>query len=130
MNVKDLPLDDRPREKMLLRGPQSLSDAELLAVLLRTGTKGKSVITISQELISENDNLAVLASKHQSHFIKKEGIGNDKAATLLAAFEISRRILSQSKNYSEKKITSPQDVAEMFIPLLTLREANPRGAYS
>ncbi len=118
MNVKDLPLDDRPREKMLLRGPQSLSDAELLAVLLRTGTKGKSVITISQELIAENENLAVLASKHQSHFTKKEGIGNDKAATLLAAFEISRRILSQSKNYSDKKITSPQDVAEMFIPLL------------
>jgi DNA repair protein RadC len=118
MNVKDLPLEDRPREKMLLRGPQSLSDAELLAVLLRTGTKGKSVITISQELIAENENLAVLASKHPSHFTKKEGIGKDKAATLLAAFEISRRILSQSKNFSEKKITSPQDVAEMFIPLL------------
>jgi DNA repair protein RadC len=118
MNVKDLPLDDRPREKLLLRGPQSLSDAELLAILIRTGTKGKSVITISQELVSENENLAVLASKHPSHFTKKEGIGKDKAATLLAAFEISRRILSQSKNFSDKKITSPQDVAEMFIPLL------------
>jgi DNA repair protein RadC len=118
MKVKDLPLDDRPREKLLLRGPQSLSDAELLAILLRTGTKGKSVIIISQELISENENLAVLASKHASHFIKKEGIGKDKATSLLAAFEISRRILSQSKNFSEKKITSPQDVAEMFIPLL------------
>jgi DNA repair protein RadC len=118
MRVKDLPLDDRPREKLLLRGAQSLSDAELLAVLIRTGTKGKSVINISQELIAENENLAILASKHPSHFKKKEGIGNDKAATLLAAFEISRRILSQSKNYSEKKITSPQDIAEMFIPLL------------
>ena len=118
MNVKDLPLDDRPREKMLLRGPQSLSDAELLAVLIRTGTKGKSVITIAQELIAENENLAVLASKHYSLFTKKEGIGKDKAATLLAAFEISRRILSQSKNFSDKKITSPQDVADMFIPLL------------
>ena len=118
MNVKDMPLDDRPREKLLLRGAQSLSDAELLAVLIRTGTKGKSVITISQELVAENENLAVLASKHPSHFTKKEGIGKDKAATLMAAFEISRRILSQSKNYSEKKITSPQDVADMFIPLL------------
>jgi DNA repair protein RadC len=118
MRVKDLPLDDRPREKLLLRGSQSLSDAELLAILLRTGTKGKSVIIISQELIAENENLAVLASKHPSHFIKKEGIGRGKAASLLAAFEISRRILSQNKNYSEKKITSPQDVAEMFIPLL------------
>jgi DNA repair protein RadC len=118
MRVKDLPLDDRPREKLLLRGSQSLTDAELLAILIRTGKKGKSVISISQELIAENENLAVLASKHSSHFIKKEGIGKDKAATLLAAFEISRRILSQNKNFSEKKITSPQDVAEMFIPLL------------
>jgi DNA repair protein RadC len=118
MRVKDLPLDDRPREKLLLRGSQSLTDAELLAILIRTGKKGKSVITISQELIAENENLAVLASKHPSHFIKKEGIGKDKAASLLAAFEISRRILSQNKNFSEKKITSPQDVAEMFIPLL------------
>jgi DNA repair protein RadC len=118
MRVKDLPLDDRPREKLLLRGSQSLTDAELLAILIRTGKKGKSVISISQELIAENENLAVLASKHPSHFIKKEGIGKDKAATLLAAFEISRRILSQNKNFSEKKITSPQDVAEMFIPLL------------
>ena len=118
MKVKDLPLDDRPREKLLLRGSQSLSDAELLAILLRTGTKGKSVLNISYELIEENLNLAVLASKHPSHFIKKKGIGKDKAATLLAVFEISRRILSQSKNSYEKKITSPQDVAEMFIPLL------------
>src|ERR1035438_10601945 len=106
MKVKDLPLDDRPREKLLLRGSQSLSDAELLAIILRTGTKGKSVINISQELIAENENLSVLASKHPSHFIKKIGIGKDKAASLLAAFEISRRILSQSKNTSEKKITS------------------------
>jgi DNA repair protein RadC len=118
MKVKDLPLDDRPREKLLLRGPQSLSDAELLAILLRTGTKGKSVINISHELITENENLAVLASKHPSHFIKKKGIGKDKAASLLAAFEISRRILSQNKNVFEKKVTSPQDIAEMFIPLL------------
>ena len=73
MKVKDLPLDDRPREKLLLRGSQSLSDAELLAILLRTGTKGKSVINISQELIAENENLSVLASKHPSHFIKKKG---------------------------------------------------------
>ena len=118
MKVKDLPLDDRPREKLLLRGSQSLSDAELLAILLRTGIKGKSVINISQELIAENENLAVLASKHPSHFIKKDGIGKDKAASLLAAFEISRRILSQNKNPADKKITSPQDIAEMFIPLL------------
>lgn len=116
--VKDLPIDDRPREKLLLRGAQNLTDAELLAILLRTGTKGKSVIAIAQEIISKEDNLAKLAVKSTSELVKIQGIGKDKAATLLAAFEISRRILSQGKWYSQKKITSPKDVAEIFIPLL------------
>ena len=118
MGVKDLPLEDRPREKLTLRGPQNLSDAELLAILLRTGTKGKSVITIASEIIKTNRNLAFLASKTFSDLKRIKGIGKDKAATLLAVFEISRRILSQSKWFSERKITSPQDVAEIFLPLL------------
>ena len=96
----------------------NLTDAELLAILLRTGTRGRSVITVAQELIKKNRNLAVLASSSFSHLIKTPGIGKDKAATLLAAFELSRRILSQSKWLSEKKITSPSEVAEIFIPLL------------
>lgn len=116
--VKDLPIDDRPREKLLLRGPQNLTDAELLAILLRTGTKGKSVIMMSQEIINRETNLAQLAAKSSADLIKTSGVGKDKAATLLAAFEISRRILSQTKWHSQKKITSPSDVAEIFIPLL------------
>ncbi len=116
--VKDLPVDDRPREKLLLRGPQSLSDAELLAILLRTGTKGKSVINIAQGIINKENNLAQLALKTSSDLIKNNGIGKDKAATLLAAFEISRRILFQTKWFSQKRITSPSDVAEIFIPIL------------
>ncbi len=116
--VRDLPIDDRPREKLLLRGSQSLTDAELIAILLRTGTKGKSVIQIAQEIISKETNLAQLASKSASDLIKNSGIGKDKAATLLAAFEISRRILSQTKWFSQKKITAPSDIAEIFIPIL------------
>ena len=116
--VKDLPIDDRPREKLLLRGAQNLSDAELIAILLRTGKKGKSVITLAQEILTKEGNLASLASKSIESLVKNKGVGNDKAATLLAAFEISRRILSQSKWFSDKKITSPQDVANLFIPLL------------
>ena len=118
MRVKDLPLDDRPREKLMLRGVQNLTDAELLAILLRTGTKGLSVITVAQNLINGQGNLAVLASKPLKILTQNAGIGNDKAATLIAAFEISRRILSQSKWFSEKKITSPKDIADIFIPLL------------
>jgi DNA repair protein RadC len=118
MGVKDLPLDDRPREKLMLRGPQNLSDAELIAILLRTGKKGKSVISVAQEMVSVHRNLTILASKTLSDLMKTGGIGKDKAATLLAAFELSRRIQSQSKWFSEKKVTSPKDVADIFIPLL------------
>ncbi len=117
MKVKELPIDDRPREKLILRGPQSLSDAELIAILLRTGTKGKSVIHLAQELV-KNDNLALLASKSLESFTKSIGIGKDKAATLVAAFELARRIKFSEKWYSKKKITSPEDLAEIFIPLL------------
>ena len=118
LTVKELPLDDRPREKLLLRGAQSLSDAELVAILLRTGRKGKSVIEIARELISSEGNLAMLATKTVDSLQKISGIGKDKAATIAAAFELSRRILSQPKWFSNKKITSPQDVAEIFIPIL------------
>ncbi|NWF50051.1 MAG: DNA repair protein RadC [Ignavibacteriaceae bacterium] len=116
--VKDLPLDDRPREKLILRGAQHLSDAELIAILLRTGKKGKSVIEIAQDLIKSEGNLSVLASKSHSYLIKTAGIGRDKAATLVAAFELVRRIDSKEKWLLNKKITSPADIAEYFIPRL------------
>jgi DNA repair protein RadC len=116
--VKDLPLDDRPREKLLMRGAQSLTDAELVAIILRTGKKGASVLEIARDLIKSEGNLAGLASKSVDSLQKVDGIGSDKAATLAAVFEISRRIQSQSKLYSNRKITSPKDVADIFIPLL------------
>jgi DNA repair protein RadC len=102
----------------MLRGAHHLTDAELLAILLRTGSKGKSVIQMAQELIKKNGNLAVLASISFSQITKISGIGKDKAATLLAVFELSRRIQSQSKWFSEKKISSPNEIADIFIPIL------------
>ncbi len=116
--VRDIPLDERPREKLLLRGAHHVSDAELLAILLRTGTKGKSVIKMAMELITEHGNLASLATKSSATIRKISGIGKDKAATLLAAFEITRRVQQQSRNIFDKPITSPDDVAEYFIPRL------------
>lgn len=115
--IKDIPSDDRPREKLTLRGPQSLTDAELIAILLRTGMKGKSVVAVAQDLITKEGNLAKLASRSLADLKKNNGIGKDKAATLLAAFEVSRRILSQDKWHSDKKITSPEDIANIFLPL-------------
>jgi DNA repair protein RadC len=118
MKVKDLPLDDRPREKMILRGVQSLSDSELLAILLRTGTKGESVIQVAINLLNKFGNIALLANQNINSISKIKGIGKNKAATLMAAFEISRRIESANKWFSKTKIISPKDVADIFIPIL------------
>jgi len=115
--IKDIPLDDRPREKLILRGAENLTDAELLAILLRTGTKGKSVVEIARDLINLHTNLAVLATKSYNTIAKISGIKKDKAAALLAAFEISRRILHQQRWYNQQSVTSPDKVAEIFIPL-------------
>ncbi|MDA3860926.1 MAG: DNA repair protein RadC [Melioribacteraceae bacterium] len=118
MKVKDIPLDDRPREKLILRGSKTLTDAELLAILLRTGIKGSSVIEVAQKLTNKYGNLSQLAFQSVESLQKNLGIGKDKAATLVAAFEISRRVESQSKWFSDKSITSPSEVAKIFIPLL------------
>jgi DNA repair protein RadC len=80
--------------------------------------KGKSVVNVAQELLIKEKNLANLAGKSVAALQKNNGIGKDKAATLSAAFEIARRILSQQKYLSDKKITSPQDIAEELIPVL------------
>jgi len=101
-----------------MRGAQNLTDAELIAILLRTGKKGKSVIELSQELINKHSNLGLLASVASSTLMKFDGIGRDKAATLQAAFELSRRIQSKSKWFSETRITSPQNIADIFAPIL------------
>lgn len=118
MNVKELPLDDRPREKLVLRGPQSLSNAELLAILLRTGVKGKSVVSLAQEIVNKYGSLAELSNKAVEELSKINGIGKDKAATISAAFELSRRVQMDEKFSIGKRITSPDDVAKIFIPLL------------
>jgi len=118
LSVKELPQDDRPREKLIARGPGSLTDAELLAILLRTGSKGKSVLNMAQELINKHKNLAVIAGLSLSTLTKEQGIKNDKAAALLAAFEISRRVLSQEKIEKDFIFKHPLDVANYFIPLL------------
>ncbi len=85
--------------------------------MLRTGTKGISVIEVAQSIIKKYGNLSALALQSIESLTKVNGVGNDKAATLAAAFEIVRRIESQSKWFSNKKITTPADVAKIFIPL-------------
>lgn len=113
-----MPLEDRPVEKLFLRGQQSLTDTELLEVLIHSGSRGSSVTVIASGLIEKFRNLAVLCAQNPEAIRKHPGLGPSKAARLLAAFEISRRVLSQSKWLFDKKITSPSMIAEYFIPIL------------
>jgi DNA repair protein RadC len=94
MSIKDLPADARPREKLLARGPQALSDVELLAILLRTGMAGKSVFQLSEELLGPDGIAGLLNASVQSLKMVK-GLGPAKQAELLAVFEMARRALSQ-----------------------------------
>ncbi len=86
-----LPENERPRERLLQAGGAALSDAELVAVLLRTGRPGISAIEMGQELIAERGGLGGLLSADATH-LKRSGLGNAKAATLLAAVELGRRL--------------------------------------
>jgi DNA repair protein RadC len=80
--------------------------------------RGKSVIQVAQDLLVKFSNLNMLSLQTAEAIKKLPGIGKDKAATLIAAFEIGRRADSQKKWFSNKKITSPADVADIFIPIL------------
>lgn len=94
MSIKDLPVDARPREKLLARGPQALSDVELLAILLRTGMAGKNVFQLSEELLGP-DGIAGLLNATVPSLKMVKGLGPAKQAELLAVFEMARRALSQ-----------------------------------
>jgi len=94
--IKELPEDERPREKLLKYGADKLSDTELLAILLRTGTKGKSAIDMAEEILkSAGGTFKGLAGKDTEDITKMLGVKNAKVATVAAALEISRRVSKQ-----------------------------------
>lgn len=94
--IKELPEEERPREKLLRCGADKLSDIELLAILLRTGTKGKSVIKIAEEIFeSAGGTFKGLAGKDMDEITKTPGVKNAKVITVAAALEISRRVSKQ-----------------------------------
>lgn len=94
--IKDLPKALRPREKLLNYGADKLSDIELLAILLRTGTKGKSAIEMAEEILKiAGGTYKGLAGKDTEEITKMLGVKNAKIATIAAAFEIARRVSKQ-----------------------------------
>lgn len=118
LTIKDWAEDDRPREKLRDKGAQQLSNAELLAILLGSGTKTETAVDVAKRVlaISKND-LKELGKKSLSDFMQIKGIGQARAITIMAALELGRR-RSSEKSEDSDKITGSIDAANIFIPLL------------
>ncbi|WP_088014416.1 RadC family protein [Gottfriedia acidiceleris] len=112
--IKDFPKDERPRERLLKFGPGSLSNQDLLAILLRTGTKNESVLKVSNELLLKFDGLRLLMNASVEEISNIKGIGEAKAVQLIAAFELGKRI--NRLQYDERFIIkSPDDCAKFMM---------------
>src|ERR1700685_3696794 len=96
MAIRDWPRDERPREKLLGKGAAALSDAELLAILLRTGTRGRSALDLARDVLKNFSSLRKLIAADRQRFCAERGLGLARYAELQAAAEISRRQLSET----------------------------------
>lgn len=110
MHIQALPAQARPREKLLERGPQALSDVELLALLLRTGTAGKPVLALAEELLAAG-GVAGLLNASRVQLQRFKGLGPAKQAELLAVAELARRAIGQRLREREV-MDSPQALRE------------------
>jgi DNA repair protein RadC len=109
--IRELEPSQRPRERLLEFGPGVLSDAELIAVLLRTGRRGHSVVDAAQQLLAEEGGLAAVARMDVRQLMARAGFGPAKAATLLAALELGTR-LARSELQHRERLDRPDSAAE------------------
>lgn len=107
--MKETPLDDRPREKLRLRGPQSLTDAELVAIVLNTGVRGESVVEVAKRLLDEYGGLHGLVRADLSDLQRSHGLGEAKASKLKATLVLAQRISATNPN-DRPQIQTPEDV--------------------
>ena len=115
MLLKDLPLNARPREKLLARGPGALSDAELLALLLRTGLPGKNALQMGQELVDVFGGVAGLLHTSADSLRRVKGLGPAKRAEIVAVLELARRALAQQ--LTEKPVFATPQVVREYLQL-------------
>jgi DNA repair protein RadC len=108
--VHDLPLGERPRERLLKLGSEALSAQEILAVILGRGTKGESVMMTSQKLLSRFGNLKGVANASVEELIQTTGIGPAKATQIKAALELSRRLEADASEKPRPVLRAPEDV--------------------
>ncbi|MBP3461361.1 MAG: DNA repair protein RadC [Bacilli bacterium] len=116
--IKDLPLLDRPIERLLNNGVTALSNEEVISILLKTGTKEKSVKELSQEILKEIKDIHDLKQLNIEKIIKIKGIGKTKAATLIAAIELGRRINKKIDTLNNVKITNSEQVFNYFKEII------------
>ncbi len=108
MAITDWPVDERPREKLLQRGPASLSDAELLAIFLRTGVSGQTAVDLARSLLNQFGGLRQLLTSSQEQFCQGHGLGLAKYTQLQAVLEMSRRYLQEQMMLSDT-LSSPTE---------------------
>jgi DNA repair protein RadC len=118
LSIKELAEEDRPREKMMLKGASSLSDAELMAILLRTGNQEETAIQLAQRVLNGvSNNLNALGKLSVKELVKYKGIGDAKAITIAAAMELGRR-RDVTEPVKREMIRSSNDAYRIFYPLL------------
>lgn len=110
--IKTWPESERPREKLLHHGPESLTDAELLAIILRGGTRKANAVDIAKVMLRDFGSLSGISSRNVQELRQYHGLGNTKAISIIAAFEIGRRAAFRSGQ--KISITCPQDVFKYF----------------
>jgi DNA repair protein RadC len=113
LTIKELPANERPRERMQLRGPQSLSNADLLAILLSTGLKGEPVTAMAERLLVTFGGLGGMLRADLEEIAAERGMGPAKATTIKAALELANR-LSALRSEDKPQIASPDDVVDLL----------------
>ncbi|MFG0607193.1 DNA repair protein RadC [Vibrio mimicus] len=121
MSLKELPTESMPREKLLQRGPQSLSDAELLAIFLRTGTQGMNVLALADLLLRDFGSLRALFCASKEQFCRHKGLGEAKFVQLQAVLEMTQRYLGETLKRGEA-LTSPQQTKLYLSSILRDRQ--------
>jgi len=111
MAITDWPVDDRPRERLIRKGPESLSDAELIAILLRTGTRGRSALDLARDLLARFGSVSALFAADMQAVCATAGLGTAKYAQFAAVMEMARRALREKLDRGAA-LTSPQSVRD------------------
>lgn len=124
LRMREVHEADRPRERFLRQGPESLSNQELLAILLRTGTKSESVLTLANRILVQFEKLHALKHATIEEMMEIKGVGEAKAIQILAAIELGKR-LSKKELDNKYTIRSPEDAAHFLMPeMSSLQQEN------